>query len=102
MCAGHWRAASEATIRIQALARTLGTSARSLQRRLAVAGISYRQLLDVVRKEAAERYLSDARLSIGEIAYLLGYSEAAAFNRAFKRWRGEGPQAFGRRERRAP
>jgi hypothetical protein len=83
-------------------AAALGTSERSLQRRLAAAGVSYRQLLDVARKEAAERYLSDARLSIAEIAYLLGYSEAAAFNRAFRRWRHERPQVFRQRQRRAP
>ena len=87
--------------RILATARTLGTSARSLQRRLAAAGVSYRQLLDVARKEAAERYLSHTRLPISEIAYLLGYSEAAAFNRAFRRWRHERPQVFRERQRRA-
>jgi AraC-like DNA-binding protein len=87
--------------RIQAIARALGTSARSLQRRLAVAGVSYRQLVDVARKDAAERYLSDSCLSISEIAYLLGYSEAAAFNRAFRRWRRERPQVFRQRQRRA-
>ena len=86
--------------RIQAIARALGTSARSLQRRLAIAGVSYRQLVDVARKDAAERYLSDTCLSIGEIAYLLGYSEAAAFNRAFRRWRHERPQVFRQRQRR--
>ena len=83
--------------RIEAIARTLGTSARSLQRRLAAAGLSYRQLLDAARREAAERYLSDSRLSIGEVAYLLGYSEAAALNRAFQRWRHESPRAFRQR-----
>ena len=85
--------------RIQAVARTLATSARSLQRRLAAAGCSYQQLLDLARKDAAERYLSDSPLSIGEVAYLLGYSEPAAFNRAFKRWHDETPQAFRKRRR---
>ena len=85
--------------RIQTIARTLATSARSLQRRLAVAGVSYQQLLDLARKDAAERYLTDSPLSIGEVAYLLGYSEPAAFNRAFRRWRNETPQAFRRRQR---
>ena len=87
--------------RIEAIARTLGTSARSLQRRLAAAGLSYRQLLDAGRREAAERYLSDSQLSIGEIAYLVGYSEAAAFNRAFRRWCHERPQVFRQRRRQA-
>jgi AraC-like DNA-binding protein len=86
--------------RIEAIARTIGTSARSLQRRLTAAGLSYRQLLDTARREAAERYLSDSRLSIAEVAYLLGYSEAAAFNRAFRRWRHERPQVFRHRQRR--
>jgi AraC-like DNA-binding protein len=80
--------------RIQAIARTLATSPRSLQRRLAAAGVSYRQLLELTRRDAAERYLTDSPLSIAEVAYLLGYSEPAAFNRAFKRWRHETPRDF--------
>jgi AraC-like DNA-binding protein len=88
--------------RIETIARALSTSVRSLQRRLAVAGVSYRQVVDVARKEAAERYLRDSQFSIGEVAYLLGYSEPAAFNRAFRRWRSERPDAFRRRQRRGP
>jgi len=84
--------------RIQAVARMLATSARSLQRRLAAAGFSYQQLLDLARRDAAERYLSVSPLSIGEIAYLLGYSEPAAFNRAFRRWHHETPHAFRQRQ----
>jgi AraC-like DNA-binding protein len=88
--------------RIQAVARTLATSARSLQRRLAAAGCSFQQLLDLARKDAAERYLSESPLSIGEVAYLLGYSEPGAFNRAFRRWHHETPQAFRKRRRNEP
>lgn len=79
---------------IESVARTLATSTRSLQRRLAGAGFSYQQLLDNTRRDAAREYLSDARLSISEVAYLVGYSEPAAFIRAFKRWNGVSPQAF--------
>ena len=79
---------------IQSVARALGTSARSLQRRLSAAGTSYHDLLDSTRCEAATRYLQDRRLSIGEVAYLLGYSEPPAFHRAFKRWNGITPQEF--------
>jgi AraC-like DNA-binding protein len=79
---------------IQAVARALATSVRSLQRRLAEAGVSYQQLLDLARKDAAERHLMESSLSVGEVAYLLGYSEAAAFNRAFRRWHQQTPQAF--------
>jgi AraC-like DNA-binding protein len=77
--------------RIQAIARTLAMSARSLQRRLTAAGVSYQELLDLARKDSAERYLTDSPLSIGEVAYLLGYSEPAAFTRAFRRWNKETP-----------
>jgi len=83
---------------IHSVARSLATSARSLQRRLSAAGTSYQELLDSTRREAATRYLQDPRLSIGEVAYLLGYSEPPAFHRAFKRWNGLTPQEF-RRQR---
>jgi AraC-like DNA-binding protein len=86
-------------MQIQSVARALFTSARSLQRRLAAAGLSDNQLLDQVRKEAAERDLSDSPLSIAEIAYLLGYSEPAAFTRAFKRWYDDTPPGFRQRQR---
>jgi AraC-like DNA-binding protein len=81
-------------IEIQSVARSLATSARSLQRRLSAAGTSYQELLDSTRREAASRYLLDRSLSIGEIAYLLGYSEPPAFHRAFKRWNGITPHEF--------
>jgi AraC-like DNA-binding protein len=80
--------------RIQTIARTLSTSTRSLQRRLSTSGVSYQRLLDLARKDAAERYLTDPRLSIGEVAYLLGYSEPAAFHRAFRRWHAITPHDF--------
>jgi AraC-like DNA-binding protein len=86
---------------IQAVARQLATSPRTLQRRLAEQGSSYQELLDLTRREAAIGYLVESTLSICEIAYLLGYSEPAAFHRAFKRWNAETPQAFRARERRA-
>ena len=79
---------------IEAVARTLATTARSLQRQLTAEGVSYRQLLEATRKEAAERYLSNSSLPIAEVAYLLGYSEVAAFHRAFKRWHDTTPLAF--------
>jgi len=81
------------------VARDLGTSRRTLQRRLASAGVSYQDLLDEARREAAERYLSESPLSIAELAYLLGYSEPSAFHRAFKRWFGQSPLAFRERLR---
>jgi AraC-like DNA-binding protein len=84
---------------VDLVARHLGMSTRTLQRRLAAAGLSYQELLDETRREAAERCITNSSLSIGEIAYLLGYSEPAAFHRAFKRWMGITPQAFRQRQR---
>jgi AraC-like DNA-binding protein len=80
--------------RIGAVARALTRSTRSLQRQLGAEGCSYQELVDLTRKEAAERYLADSSLPIAEVAYLLGYSEPAAFHRAFKRWNDETPLAF--------
>ena len=79
---------------IGAAARQLGTSARTLQRRLAEAGTSYQEVIDRWRKEAAGHYLTDVALPICEIAYLLGYAEAASFHRAFKRWYNVTPEMF--------
>ena len=80
--------------RIASVCREFGMSARTLQRRLADEGVSYQKLLDDARKVAAGRCLTESTLAIGEVAYLLGYSEAAAFHRAFKRWYGRTPEAF--------
>jgi AraC-like DNA-binding protein len=80
--------------RIGTLARELAMSGRTLQRRLAAEGVSYQDLLDDARKEAAGRYLHESPLAIGEVAYLVGYSEPAPFHRAFKRWYGVTPEAF--------
>ena len=80
--------------RIESIGRQFGMSARTLQRRLADEGISYQKMLDDARKAAAGRYLAESTLAIGEIAYLLGYSESAPFHRAFKRWYGVTPEAF--------
>jgi AraC-like DNA-binding protein len=84
---------SEST-RIATLARRLGMSGRTLQRRLSGEGVSFQQLLDDVRKEAACRFISQPTLAICEVAYLVGYSEPAPFHRAFKRWYGMTPETF--------
>jgi len=57
------------------------------------------ELLDEVRKATAGRYLDRSELAISEIAYLLGYSEPAAFHRAFKRWYATTPEHFRTRAR---
>jgi AraC-like DNA-binding protein len=84
-------------IRLASIGREFALSARSLQRRLASEGVSYQQLLEAARKAAAERYVTASELAIGEIAFLLGYSEPAPFHRAFKRWFGKTPEAVRKR-----
>ena len=79
---------------IDAVARRLSTTARTLQRRLARGGTSFEALRDDARRQAAELYLSTTTLTIAEVTYLLGYSEPTAFHRAFRRWHGTTPQAF--------
>ena len=83
---------------VNAIARQLAMSSRTLQRRLASEGVSYQQLLDAARKEAARRYLIEPSLAISEVAYLVGYSEPAPFHRAFKRWYGVTPEVFRRNQ----
>ena len=86
---------------IGAIARQLAISPRTLQRRLAAEGVSYQQLVDLLRREVAERLLRDASVSIGEVGYLLGFSEPSAFHRAFKRWCSVTPQQYRARHRSA-
>jgi AraC-like DNA-binding protein len=82
---------------IEALAPQLAMSPRTLQRRLAEEGSSYQEILAETRREAAERFLTGSALSVAEVGYLLGYSEPAAFHRAFKRWRGVTPLEYRRK-----
>ncbi len=81
------------------LARRLRVSPRTLQRHLASRGVSFTALLDETRRALAERYLAEADATIGEIAYLLGFSEPGAFTRAFKRWTGHSPAEYRRARR---
>ena len=79
------------------IGRRLGLSERSLHRRLRDEGTTLRRLLHALRRELAERYLHEG-VSIDETAFLLGYSEASAFQRAFRRWTGWTPAAYRRRQ----
>jgi len=79
----------------------LRTSERTLRRRLAEEGVTFSDLLSDVRRELALRYLEDPRLSVDEIAFLLGFANGSAFRRAFRRWTGVSPsekRALGNRD----
>ena len=77
--------------KIDAVAQELGMSSRTLMRRLADQGLTYKSLLDEVRRKLALQYLKDRRINLKQVAYLLGYSEASAFYHAFRRWTGSTP-----------
>ena len=79
---------------LDGVATKLAMSRRTLTRRLAEEGASFRQMLDDVRRDFAQALLRDRSLSVAEIAFFLQYSEPAAFHRCFKRWTGRTPQAF--------
>lgn len=76
------------------MAELLNMSPRSLQRKLEEKNQNYKTLLDETRHELAAQYLQNSRLSINEITYLLGFSEASNFSRAFKRWTGSSPKRY--------
>jgi AraC-like DNA-binding protein len=86
--------ASGSGIGMAAAARQLAMSPRTLQRRLSEEGTSFDALREEMRKQSAEIFLADRRLSVGEVAFLLGFSEPGAFHRAFKRWHNTTPDAF--------
>ncbi|MEM1280448.1 MAG: AraC family transcriptional regulator ligand-binding domain-containing protein [Cyanobacteria bacterium P01_H01_bin.152] len=78
----------------EGIARDMNMSLRSLQRLVNDHGITVRQLLESARKDNAQRLLSDPTLSVDAIATQLGYSDARAFRRAFKRWTSKTPVQF--------
>jgi AraC-like DNA-binding protein len=82
----------------EGVARALHMSRRTLQRKLAQDGTSFRTVLDEVRRGLAESYLVDPTVSIPEVAFMLGFSEQSSFHRAFQRWTGCAPGRW-RRER---
>ena len=86
------------------LAQQLALSAATLRSRLRAEGTSYGEILQDVRFDLAEEYLTDRRIGIAEISSLLGFSQVSAFYRAFRRWLpGITPREFRRTPtRRAP
>lgn len=78
----------------EAVARAMNVSLRTLQRRLTDEGTAIRELVELTRMDLALAYLASDRLSIGEIAYLLGYSEPGTFTTAFKRWKSMSPSEY--------
>ncbi|MBV9930481.1 MAG: AraC family transcriptional regulator [Alphaproteobacteria bacterium] len=78
---------------LPATAAKLGLSRATLARRLRAEGANFATVLDGLRRRLAEEYLARRRLSVSETAYLLGFSEPAAFSRAYRRWTGRTPRS---------
>jgi AraC-like DNA-binding protein len=82
------------------VARDMGMSERTLYRRLAEEGLTFRDVLTEAQSSLAQELLRDSDSSIAEIAFLTGFSEQSTFSRAFKRWVGQAPAQF--RQQAAP
>ena len=81
-------------ITMESVAREMGMSRQTLFRRLRDEGVSFAQIHDDLRHRMALDYLRARKASVNETAYLVGFSEASAFVRAFRRWTGSTPIAF--------
>jgi AraC-like DNA-binding protein len=78
----------------QGIAKRLHMSARNLQGKLAARGTTFQDVLDSTRHQLALGYIDQRAVAIKEITYLLGFSDAAAFTRAFRRWTGKSPSEY--------
>ena len=88
-----------AEVTTETIAAALHMSARTLQRRLEDEGTRFSEVLDGVRERLARVLVGDGGEALGEVAYRLGFSDAATFSRAFKRWTGMPPGVYRRRRR---
>lgn len=90
----HLISSSQETPSLESISRKLNTTRRTIQRKLAKENISFQELLDDVRISVSTEYLTTTTLTIEEVSNRVGYSDAAAFSNAFKRWKGVSPNAF--------
>lgn len=79
---------------IDAIAKAMHVSSRTLRRRLAEASVSYTDVVDDVMRERATRLLRETELTIADVAFRAGYSDVSNFGRAVRRWTGKTPKAF--------
>jgi AraC-like DNA-binding protein len=81
----------------EAVAGAMHLTTRTLIRRLKKEGSAYKVILEELRRDYAQTLLGNARLTVADVAELLGYKEPANFGRAFRRWFGSSPAAWRRR-----
>jgi AraC-like DNA-binding protein len=80
------------------VATALHVSERTMRRRLAEEGMTFRGLLDEIREQLAEEFLMTSGMSVAEVAQRLGYVEVSSFSQAFRRWKKVGPREFRTRQ----
>lgn len=90
----HMRSGIDAPVAQGSLAQQIHVSDRTLRRRLHAQDTSFRVLRDDIRYERARDLLRHSELTVAEVADAVGYSDARAFRRAFKRWSGQLPAEF--------
>jgi len=84
----------EGSISMDRVAHDIAMSRQTLYRRLKDEGITFAEIHDDLRRRMAMEYLEGQKVTVNETAYLLGFSEASSFVRAFKRWTGLSPTAY--------
>jgi AraC-like DNA-binding protein len=81
-------------VSMEKTAKRLAVGVATLRRKLQDEGTTFSEIVDELRRELAERYLKQNTSAIGEIAFLLGFSDVRAFGRAFKRWTNVSPSEY--------
>lgn len=87
---------SSGDVAMASIARKIDRSAASLRRELTDRGLTFQRLLNGMRRELAAIYLQDRGWSLSDVAFVLGFSDPAAFKRTFKRWTGYSPGDYRR------
>lgn len=85
---------SEGVPTLSQVATELGIGSRTLQRRLSEQGHAFQHVVDIARKDLAQRLLRETQYSLAEVAFLTGFAEQSGFTRAFKRWAGQTPRSY--------
>jgi AraC-like DNA-binding protein len=78
------------------MADQLGLSLRTLHRRLASEGLSYQEIIDSVRRSISSELLQNTHLQVDQVAERVGFSDAASFRKAFRKWTGASPTDYRR------
>lgn len=88
------RTLPDTTPTLASIGRSLGMSRRTLQRRLSERGVTFGQILDSVRRDAALRAITRPGTSVHEVALSCGFDDVKALRRAFRRWTGRSPSEY--------